>query len=183
MQRSDGELTAAAAAGNRDAFAALYDRHSPTVFGLLRKMLPGSADAEDVLQETFLQAWRQAGRYDPDRSSVLGWLVMMARSRALDRLRRHPISTTSDVTDVAVLPETAAAAELDETRSVLCAAMTQLPPEQRSAIEMAFFAGMTYEQVAHRQGIPAGTAKTRIRLGMIKLRKLLESMEGHARDV
>jgi RNA polymerase sigma-70 factor, ECF subfamily len=177
MQCSDAELLKAVAAGDREAFAAFYDRHSATAFGLLKKLLREASDAEDVLQETFLQVWRQAGRFDPERSSPLGWLVMIARSRALDRLRRHPVPTTSELPDQPVIPEAEAAVEFQESQGAIVFALAQLPVEQQIAIQMAFFGGLTYEQVAERQGIPVGTAKTRIRLGMMKLRKLLEPME------
>ena len=182
MQRSDTELLVAVGGGDREAFAAFYDRHSPTAFGLLKKMLRGPGDAEDVLQEAFVQVWRQASRFDASRSSPLGWLVMIARSRGLDRLRRHSVSTASELPDRPVLPEAVDAAERDESAAAVRHALGQLPADQRSAIELAFYGGLTYELVADRQGIPVGTAKTRIRLGMIKLRKLLEPMEGRPCD-
>ncbi|HEX3151439.1 MAG TPA: sigma-70 family RNA polymerase sigma factor [Gemmataceae bacterium] len=178
MQCSDAELLRAVAAGDREAFAAFYDRHAATVFGLLKKMLHEASDAEDVLQEIFLQVWRQAGRFDAERSSPLGWLVMMSRSRALDRLRRQPVPTTSELPEQPVLPEAEAAVELAECQCAITGALAQLPADQQLAIQMAYFGGLTYEQVAERLAIPVGTAKTRIRLGMMKLRKLLEPMEG-----
>lgn len=171
MQRSDGDLLTAIAAGDREAFAALYDRHAAVVFGLLRAMLNGSSESEDVLQDTFLQAWRDAGRFDPTRSTPLGWLVMMARSRAIDSGRRRPVPPTADPPDPAVPPQAAAAVRL---------ALDQLPNDQQAAIELAFYGGLSYALVAERQGVPVGTAKTRIRQGMIKMRKLLGPTEGPA---
>ena len=182
MLISDTDLLKAITAGDREAFAAFYDRHSATAFGLLKKMLREPSDAEDVLQETFLQVWRQAGRYDSERSSPLGWLVMMARSRAMDRLRRHSITTTSELPEQPVLPDAEAAAAFQECQFAVAGALAQLPAEQQIAIQIAFFGGLSYEQAADHLGIPVGTAKTRIRLGMMKLRKLLEPTEGSPRD-
>jgi len=179
MLVSDNELLTGVAAGDRAAFAAFYDRHAPAVFGLLIRMLPQRGDAEDVLQETFMQVWRQAGRFDPTRSSPFGWVVMMARSRAVDRLRQKVASPTSEPTDRPVLSEAESALEREETAARIRRALALLPAEQRTAIDLAFYGGLTYEQVADRQAIPVGTAKTRIRLGMHRLRSLLgDSMEG-----
>jgi RNA polymerase sigma-70 factor, ECF subfamily len=180
MSRSDVELLVAIVAGDRAAFAVVYDRHAATVFGLLRTMLSGPGEAEDVLQETFLLAWRQSRRYNPDRSTALGWLVMMARSRALDRLRRRQFSSTSEVPDQPVLPQAGSVAGRDESAAAVRRALTELPCEQRAAIEPAFYGALTYQQVVDRQGVPVGTAKTRIWLGMINMRKLLKPMEGTA---
>jgi RNA polymerase sigma-70 factor, ECF subfamily len=176
MHVPDTELLAGVAAGDRSAFAAFYDRHSSAVFGLLIKMLPQLGDAEDVLQETFLQVWRQAGRFDSTRSSPLGWVVMIARSRAVDRLRQKGAIPTSDPLDRPVLSEAELAIERDESASRIRRALAMLPEEQRSAIDLAFYGGLTYEEVADRQAIPVGTAKTRIRLGMHRLRSLLSDM-------
>jgi RNA polymerase sigma-70 factor (ECF subfamily) len=139
----------------------------------LIKMLPQRGDAEDVLQETFLQVWRQAGRFDGKRSSPFGWVLMMARSRAMDRLRQRTASPTSEPPDRSVLPEAEISFERDETAARIRRALAQLPAEQRAAIDLAFYGGLTYEEVADRQAIPLGTAKTRIRLGMHRLRDLL----------
>jgi RNA polymerase sigma-70 factor (ECF subfamily) len=178
MPLSDDELMWAVAAGDREAFAALYDRHAPAVFGLLRTMLRGPGEAEDVLQEAFLQAWRQADRYDSARSTPLGWLVMMARSRALDVLRRRPPILTSDPPDRPVVSDVDSRLERDESAAAAIRALGQLADDQRTAIQLAFFGGLTYEQVAERLGVPTGTAKTRIRLGLMKLRKALDPTDG-----
>jgi RNA polymerase sigma-70 factor, ECF subfamily len=176
MHVPDTELLIGVAAGDRTAFAAFYDRHASAVFGLLIKMLPQRGDAEDVLQETFLQVWRQASRFDPARSSPFGWVVMIARSRAVDRLRQKAASPTSDPPDRSVLPEAESASERDETAARIRRALALLPAEQRAAIDLAFYGGLTYEEVADRQAIPVGTAKTRIRLGMHRLRSLLSDL-------
>jgi RNA polymerase sigma-70 factor (ECF subfamily) len=173
MQVSDTELVARIAAGDRAAFTEFYDRHSAAVFGLLVKMLPQRGDAEDVLQETLLQVWRQAGRFDPKRASPFGWVVMMARSRAVDRLRQKAASPTSKPPERSVVPETESMIERDENAVRIRRALDLLPAEQRTAIDLAFYGGLTYEEVADRQAIPLGTAKTRIRSGMHRLRRLL----------
>jgi RNA polymerase sigma-70 factor (ECF subfamily) len=173
MQISDTELLTRVAAGDPGAFAVFYDRHSAAVFGLLIKLLPQRGDAEDVLQESFLQVWRQASRFDPERSSPFGWVIMMARSRAVDRLRQKAASPTSELPDRPVLPEAELTFERDEDASRIRRALDLLPAEQRTAIDLAFYGGLTYEEVAARQAIPLGTAKTRIRSGMHRLRRLL----------
>lgn len=178
MPYSDGELLTAIATGNRAAFAAFYDRHAPQILGLLVRILAARVDAEDVLQETFLQAWRQAARFDPDRASPFGWLVMIARSRATDRLRRKSLPSTSEPVEPAVLDVSGLEAERHETADLVRRALARLAPEQASAIEMAFFGGLTYEEVARRQNIPVGTAKTRIRLGLQHLRRSMGESEG-----
>jgi RNA polymerase sigma-70 factor (ECF subfamily) len=182
MPLSDDELMRAVAAGDREAFAALYDRHAPAVFGLLRTMLPGHGEAEDVLQEAFLQAWRQADRYDSTRSTPVGWLVMMARSRALDFLRHRPPILTSDPPDRPVVSDVDSRLDRNESAAAVHRALGQLADDQQIAIRLAFFGGLTYEQVAGRLGVPAGTAKTRIRLGLMKLRKALEPTDGPESD-
>lgn len=178
---TDAELLHAMTLGSAEAFAAFYDRHASVVYGVLLKMLPQTTDADDVLQETFLQVWRQASRFDAARSTPQGWVVMMARSRALDYLRRkNPAPTSAETPDRPVYPEEFLRLEQDETATRVRHALNQLPAEQRMAIDLAFFGGLTYEQVAQQQQVPLGTAKTRIRLGMKRLRHLLGDAEGES---
>jgi RNA polymerase sigma-70 factor (ECF subfamily) len=174
MESSDLHLLSRIASGDAGAFAAFYDRHAPVVLGLLVKMLGRRADAEDVLQETFWQVWRQAARYDPARSSPQGWLVLLARSRALDSLRRRrPAGEAPDAADRAADADPAHGLEQGEQARLVETALARLPEEQRRAIRLAFFGGLTHEQVAEQLAVPLGTAKTRIRLGMQRLRGLL----------
>ena len=168
---SDHELISRVANRDREAFAALYDRLAGRAFGLILKVLRNRTDAEDVLQEAFLQVWNQAARFDPARSVPLGWVLMIARSRATDRLRKKSdvqVEQPSDAPTDAADPT--AGLQADETAGRVSAALAALPPEQAEPIRLAFFGGLTHEQVAARLRVPLGTVKTRIRLGMIRLR-------------
>lgn len=171
---SDEQLLLEVAAGNQRAFAEFYDRHAPRVLGLLVRTLRHRVDAEDVLQETFWQVWRSAAQYDPRRATPEVWLFLLARSRSLDFLRQRRRATAG-----ATAPSTAPASDplqivvRDETGQRVREAMGRLPEEQRSALCLAFYGGWTHEQVAAHQSIPLGTAKTRIWLGMKRLRTLL----------
>jgi RNA polymerase sigma-70 factor (ECF subfamily) len=177
MECSDQQLVSRIASGDRGAFAEFYDRHAPAVLGLLVRLLGQRADADDVLQDAFLQVWRRAPQYDAGRSTPLGWLILIARSRALDYLRRRrpPNAPAPETADVA-LADPADGLQWRETAGCVRAALKQLPKEQRSAIGLAFFAGLSHEQVARRLGVPLGTAKTRIRLGIQRLRALLDEV-------
>jgi RNA polymerase sigma-70 factor (ECF subfamily) len=172
MTPSDTELMRRAAGGDRDAFAALYDRLAPRVFGLLLRLLRNRGDAEDVLQETFLRVWDRAATFDPRRCPPDGWVLMIARCRAVDRLRRRQ-PTADDPAEPAADQPPGRELERQEDACRVTAALAGLPPEQAEAIRLAFFGGLTHEQVARAQGLPLGTVKTRIRLGMIRLRDRL----------
>jgi RNA polymerase sigma-70 factor (ECF subfamily) len=174
MDLSDEQLLRSMASGNRAAFAAFYDRHAPRVLSLLGKWLGRHEDAEDVLQETFWQVWSRAGEYDATRAAAVAWLLVIARSRAKDRLRLQrsgtalPLGPPGD--GMKDPPSILGCKELAQR---LREALGSLPEEQRTAITLAFYGGLTYEQVARAQAVPTGTAKTRIRLGMRRLRHLL----------
>jgi RNA polymerase sigma-70 factor (ECF subfamily) len=173
MASSDAELLHHVASGDRTAFAEFYDRHAGRVLGLLRAMLRAPADADDVLQETFAQVWARAAQYDPARSSAAAWLVLIARSRARDYQRRHRRIVSPP-------PEGAAPAvqhgdlERRESAGLARSALDRLPAEQRAAVALSFFRGLTHEEIARVQSLPLGTVKTRIRLGMQRLRELLQ---------
>lgn len=178
MPPSDEQLVSRIASDDREAFALLYDRHAPRLFGLLQRMLGAGAEAEDVLQEVFWQVWNRAATYDPQRSSVVVWLVVIARSRARDQLRRRPAPLELN-------PDTQAGmAAASENRSehaedVQCArrALAQLPEAERSVIGLAVFGGLTHEQIAAAESVPLGTVKTRIRRGMLRLREIMQRRE------
>ncbi len=170
---TDECLVERVAGGDRAAFAALYDRYAPRLLGLIVKILGIRGEAEDVLQETFLQVWSSAGRFDPTRSPPDVWLLLLARSRALDRLRRRVAATGPAGEEPCAADDPPAEAarrdEADRARS----AVAGLPADQRVAVELAFFQGLTHEQIAAKVGAPLGTVKTRIRLGLNRLRARL----------
>ena len=170
--------------GDEAALALFYDRWSQRVHDLAFWILKDADEAEDVVEETFWQAWRTANRYDARRGAASTWLMMIARSRALDRLRaRRRVAdwtatpaTTSALLDqaVATKPEAPdARSESAERNLTVAAAMGALPPEQRQALELAFFGGLSHSEIAAQMAEPLGTVKTRIRLAMQKLRHRL----------
>ncbi|HEX2249487.1 MAG TPA: sigma-70 family RNA polymerase sigma factor [Gemmatimonadales bacterium] len=170
------------ARGETGALAVLYDRRAERVHTVAYWIVRDADEAEDVVEETFWQAWRTAGRYDSRRSSALTWLLMIARSRALDRLRtlrRRTEWAAAPGTTTSVIEELLARGTHDrggdtEERFHVSAALGELPPEQREAVELAFFAGLSHSEIATRISQPLGTVKTRIRLAMQKLRERLD---------
>jgi len=170
------------AAGDGEAFARVFEVHSAVVLGLLFRMLGRRSEAEEVLQEVFLQVWTQADRYDSTRSTPRGWLLMLARSRALDRIRwrearrrREEEAAVSGAHLELVPPLGTERLESAERRDQVSSALGLLSPEQRRCIELAFFEGLTHTQIAERLEAPLGTVKSRILLGMNKLRQALSS--------
>ena len=181
----DGALLQRIAAGDEHALGALYDRWSPLVFSLCVHVLGDEDEAEEAVEETFWQAWRQAARYDTTRGAVSTWLTTIARSRALDRLRakrRRQEDAISDLSETkrAAVEESArrgddpaSGAEVSERRALVRQALLALPPEQREVLELAYFRGLSQTEIAERTGQPLGTIKTRVRLAMEKLRDRL----------
>ncbi len=181
-QISDNDLLHAVAGGDEAALAACYDRYRLILFGLIIRILHDREEAEDVLQEVFLQVWRRAGDFDEARGRAFTWLVTIARSRALDRLRSAG-SRARLGEEAAQMPrEEVGDAELDavksEARTIVRSALAELPEEQRRTLFLAYFEGLTQTEIAARLGDPLGTVKTRMRSGMMKLRELL----GQSRD-
>jgi RNA polymerase sigma-70 factor, ECF subfamily len=183
-RHDDQAVVEAMAAGDERAAGVLYDRHAPVMYGLALRLVTEPADAEEVVLEAFAQAWRDASRYMPGRGSVQGWLTMIVRSRALDvvraRIRRARTvdSAAAEGHDAPVAmsagsPAPDQSVEDTERSTALGAALRTLPEPQRHAIELAFFEGLTHQEVAERLREPLGTIKTRIRLGMLKLREML----------
>ena len=174
----DGQLLDGVAAGDADALAMIFDRHGAAVLGVLTRMLGRAGEADEVLQEVFLWLWKQPRRYDPSRSSLRGWLLVIARSRALDVLRAdrsRRVREEGVERDRPTVHEPVPLADLErrEAERRLQAAMVTLPDEQRRCIELAFFAGLSHSQIAARLQQPLGTVKSRIQLGMAKLRAAL----------
>jgi RNA polymerase sigma-70 factor (ECF subfamily) len=178
----DRQLILAVADGSAEALGRLYDRYVATVFGLARRIVSRLEDAEEVVQDVFTQVWREAGRYRDERASVAGWIVMLARTRAIDRLRARrarpdgdqgaepepglPLASTDrDPEAVAISRQQAEA---------IRRTLEALPETQRVLIEMAYFRGLTHTEIAAETGVPLGTVKTRIRAAMETLRDVLQ---------
>jgi RNA polymerase sigma-70 factor (ECF subfamily) len=158
------------AEGDQEALGSLYDLYSGFVNALALRILHDAAEAEDVVQEVFVQVWRQAARFDPERGNPESWLYTMARTRALDRLRRR--ASRREAGDEA-LPIGAASSATEEALAVR-AALASLSPDQRCALELAYYEGLSQTEIASRLGQPLGTVKTRIRTAMIRLRESLQ---------
>ena len=157
------------AAGDRRSLGEVYDRYAALVNGLVLRILRDRSDAEDVVQEVFVQVWKQAARFDPARGSLTAWICTIARTRALDRLR-HRTSRREQTSDTAL-----EASEAPRTEEALAVrkALEALSAEQRRALELAYYEGLTQTEIAARLGEPLGTIKTRIRTGLMRLRDLL----------
>ena len=167
------------ARGDEDALGEIYDRHGRLMYSLALRIVRDQADAEDVVQEVFSQAWRQASRYDAARGSVLGWLLTLTRSRSIDRLRgrRSRPEPSADARALNAVPDPAAPADAlvawAGQAAQIRAAVNGLSLLQRVAIELAFYEGLTHAEIAERLEVPLGTVKTRIRQGLLKLRDRL----------
>jgi RNA polymerase sigma-70 factor (ECF subfamily) len=184
-QAEDVSLLRRIASGDQAAAGAMYDRHARPLYSLILRIVGDEPDAEDVLQEVFAQAFREAARYDTARGAVAAWLLTMARSRAIDRLRARRTRVDTRTGEVQLLEELptaqpdAASVMLDEERAQLVReALGSLPLLQRLAIELAYYEGLSHAEIAARLEQPLGTIKTRIRLGLLKLRDVLT--EGRA---
>jgi RNA polymerase sigma-70 factor, ECF subfamily len=184
IDRSGGESERAYAAlvqqvalGNEGALAELYDRTNSIVYGLAVRIVGDPSHAEDIALEVYLQVWRTAGTYDSARGNVSSWLITLVRSRAIDWLRSRKAREASveqgleELRDSRPSPEDSII-EAGRARRVQTA-LADLPPNQRQAIELAYFSGLSHSEIASRSGLPLGTVKTRIRLGMLRLREFL----------
>lgn len=178
-ERTDEELLRAMALRQPEALGLLYDRHGGLALALATRILGDRALAEDVVQEAFLVAWRQAAAYQPARGAVRTWLLSIVHHRAIDVIRRrrgvalepfdllkHDVPTDDLWRDVYA----------DLQQAQIRAALQQLPPDQRQAIELAYFGGLTQQEIAQKLAAPLGTIKGRLRLGMGKLKALLDDL-------
>ena len=173
LQPSDLELLERVAVADREAFRLFYDRHAPQVLAYVRSLGRSRDASEDVVQEVFLAVWRKAGTYRPERGDVAGWLYTMTRNKVVDLWRKLP--TGSDQSSEETL---AALSERPEAESRVVSislrkAMADLKAEQRQALELAYFGGLTYEETAERLKLPVGTLKSRIRAGLALMRGVL----------
>ncbi len=173
LQPPDLELLQRVAEADREAFRLFYDRHAPQVLAYVRSLGRSRDASEDVVQEVFLAVWRKAGTYRPERGDVAGWLYTMTRNKVVDLWRKLPTgSDQSTEESLAALSERPEA----ESRVVsisLRKAMADLKLEQRQALELAYFGGLTYEETAERLKLPVGTLKSRIRAGLALMRGVL----------
>jgi RNA polymerase sigma-70 factor (ECF subfamily) len=167
--------------GDRESLHELYRRYSRVLFATAFRVLNNASDAEDVLQEVFVQIWQKAGFYDAARGKPLTWAMTLTRNRAIDRLRRvqrrnrlhDDVEREATVWERTVASDSSHAAATRDVQTVVRTAVMQLSPEQRRAIELAFFGGLTQSEVAERLDEPLGTVKARIRRGMLKLRQIV----------
>jgi RNA polymerase sigma-70 factor (ECF subfamily) len=164
-------LVSAIRSGDEQAMAQLYDRYSPIIYSVALRVLGDTGAAEDILQEVFLQLWRSPDMFDASRGSMPGWLAVIARNRAIDSLRKRRPETDITEVVVSVEPDLAGKAEWSRAADKIRGVLGGMPAPQRSALEMAFFEGLTHTEIAEKTGEPLGTVKTRIRAGLMTLRK------------
>jgi RNA polymerase sigma-70 factor (ECF subfamily) len=172
------------ASGDQIALSTLYDGTSRLVFGLVLRIVADPATAEEVALDVYTQIWRQAASYDGSRGTPLAWLLTIARSRAIDRLRsgkqeqqrKEPLESAGAQSSNESNPEETTA--VAERRALVRSALNELSPDQREVIELAYYAGLSHSEIAEKLGQPLGTVKTRTRLGMTKLRGMLGPIMG-----
>lgn len=190
--KTDSELMEAIVRRDEGALEELYQRYSGLIYALCLKLLRRPADAQGVTSDVFWELWSRADRFNPNRGEPRTYLVMLARSRAIDFARgmasraQHEAAAqelrTADVEPRQQASEPAQQMELREQRGRVRLALSRLPASQRQALELAFFEGLTQQQIAARLGAPLGTVKTNIRQGMIRLRNALAAEAGEERE-
>jgi RNA polymerase sigma factor (sigma-70 family) len=173
----DAGLLAAMAGGDEAALAALYDRFGRAAYGLAYRILRDGALAEDAVQDAFLAAWRTAAAFDPARGSASAWLLTLVHRRAVDVVRREDRRRALPLEDAPVTSGDATdeSAEVREQRRAVQAALAQLPDDQRRALELAYYGGLSQAELAEELGVPLGTVKSRMFAALAKLRDLLEA--------
>jgi RNA polymerase sigma-70 factor, ECF subfamily len=177
----DRQLLARIAAGDVAALRAIYERHAPRAIAIAFRILRDRAEAEDIVQETFLELWRRSSQFDPGRGGAIAWVVTIARSRAIDRLRAsgtagRTIASAGAGDQLAPLALPLPSDETEQRRNVarVAAALAELPEAQRETIELAYFEGLSQSEIAERTATPLGTVKMRVKLAMAKLAMLLK---------
>ncbi|MCA9658979.1 MAG: sigma-70 family RNA polymerase sigma factor [Myxococcales bacterium] len=180
-ERSDAELVRAMAAGDRQALAALYDRHGGCLLAAARRFLGSPAAAEDLVHDVLLEAWRRADSFDASRGSARTWLLVRLRSRALDRLRRRQRGQSAlNALATAPAPEAANDPQRRSEHAEIRRALAALPPSHRQVLDLAYFGGLSMAEIAAAMDIPLGTVKSRTASALGKLRRAL-SDEGEQR--
>jgi RNA polymerase sigma-70 factor (ECF subfamily) len=173
---SDEAVVALVARSDDVALAELYDRYGRAAYGLASRVLRDDALAEDAVQEAFLAVWRGADRFMPERGKASTWVLTLVHRRAVDLVRREERRRAEPIDDDAPVPaggDTGEAAAVREQRRLVQAALGKLPPDQREALELAYYGGLTQSQLAERLGEPLGTIKSRMFTGLARLRDLL----------
>ncbi len=180
----DAALVARLARGDQAALAELYDRYAPLLLAVAQRMLGARREAEDLLHDVFLEAWRSAHDYDPARGSVRAWLIMRCRSRALDRVRATSRAKVvlSERGEVPERVEPAPDLTLRRDQEKALAALAALAPDQRQVLELAYFSGLSAAEVAQALGIPIGTVKSRTARGLAQLRQGLTEARAAQED-
>jgi RNA polymerase sigma-70 factor, ECF subfamily len=168
-------LLSAIRSGDEHAMAALYDRYSAIVYSIALRVLGDTGKAEDILQEVFMQLWRKPEGFDSSRGHLAPWLAVIARNRAIDLLRKHHPETDIEDVVVSVEPDMAGDAERARAMEKVRGTLGTMPPAQRTALEMAYFEGLSHTEISAKTGEPLGTIKTRIRAGLLSLRKAFET--------
>jgi RNA polymerase sigma-70 factor (ECF subfamily) len=175
QELNDGALVVATRSDNQEAMAELYDRYSSVVYAVALRVIGDAGAAEDILQEVFMQLWRNPGAFDASRGNLAPWLAVIARNRAVDVLRKRRPQSDLEETVLSVEPDMAADADRGRAAERIRAALKQMQPAQRSALEMAYFQGYSHSEISTKTGEPLGTIKTRIRSGLLQLRKVMET--------
>ncbi len=172
-QMTDAAIVAGIRSGDESSLAQLYDRYSRVVYSVALRVIGDTGLAEDILQEIFLQLWRNPGSFDANRGNLAPWLSVIARNRAIDAIRKR--KPQDDIEDVVLSVTVNMEAETDRKRAAekVRAALANMPPAQKVALELAYFEGMSHTEIAAKTGQPLGTIKTRIRTGLISLRGVL----------
>ncbi len=187
VERDDGQVLQSIAKSDPDALVMLYDRYGRLAFGLAYRILGDAATAEEVVQDAFMSVWRKADSFDVERGNIRGWLLSIVHNRAIDQLRGRYGRRRGDVdfdklepilTGPDLWSEVVRGLQAAEVRS----AVATLPDEQRRAIELAYFEGLTQQEIADRSGIPLGTVKSRLRLGLRKLHDALVTSDSNRID-
>jgi RNA polymerase sigma-70 factor (ECF subfamily) len=184
LARQQAELLRAMARGDKSALAGLYDSLGKPLYSLAYRVLNDASEAQDVVQDVFLQMWNKAATYDTSRGSVFGWAATLTRNRAIDRVRMRKrraellAESAQDLQPAAAAGDGDSAASLwiREKAGAVRSALTQLAPDQQKAIELAFFSGLTQQEIAAKLDEPLGTIKARIRRGLLKLRETLPGL-------
>jgi len=154
--------------------AALYDRYSSVVYAVALRVLGDTGVAEDILQEVFMQLWRNPGMFDSSRGNLAPWLAVITRNRAIDQLRKRRPETDIEDVVVSVEPDMAGEAERSQAMEKVRGVLGNMPAPQRDALEMAYFQGLSHTEISEKTGEPLGTIKTRIRAGLTTLRKAFQ---------